>query len=235
MIGVRNVRSGFPFSHPSMVGFLYFYDRILQDVFFLVKIVIFRDKLKNTVVVVCEPCPSITSMRINQRTLLSDYYRFANEDYHNLLTSIKIGDFLEKTHDKDPNIYSDLTEDTILDKGLVLSVSWILSLTRATKIVDSLITEHSVLVFFNCHHPVVDELDRLVSEDNVVTTIFLNLRQNLLEPTSAFSIVNFQDSHLPTNPISRHLTHLSIEYTVIAAKIDKISAANEKGWSTERV
>ena len=218
-----------------MVGFLYFYDRILQDLFFLVKIVIFRDKLKITVVVVCEPCPSITSMRINQRTLSSDYYRFANEDYHNLLNSIKIGDFLEETHDKDPNIYSDLTEGTILDEGLVLSVPWILSLTRAIKIVESLIMDHSVLVFFNRHHLVADELDRLVSGDNVVTTIFLNLRQHLLEPTSTLSIVKFQDYHLPTTPISRQLTHLSIEYTVIVAKIDKISAANEKGWSTERV
>ena len=110
MGGDRNVRFDLIFSQPSVVGLLYVEDGILQKAFLPTKISNFSDRLKTSVVAVCESCSSPTPIKINHRNLFSDAYRFFSGGYHDLFPSIEVGDFLQEAYRVNPDSYPALPE-----------------------------------------------------------------------------------------------------------------------------
>ena len=121
--GDRNIRSDLIFSHPSVVGFLYVDDGILQKVFLPTNISNFRDRLKTSVVAVCGSCSSPTPIKINHRNLFSDVYHFSSGDYHNLFPSVDDGGLLQNVYCVSSGTYPDLPGGLAFNYCLMLSIS----------------------------------------------------------------------------------------------------------------
>ena len=71
-----------------------------------------------------------------------------------------------------------------------------------------------------------------MAENIIVAPPFLDDRYSCLKPAFTSSILHLQKPRLPVTPLFRHLTHPSLEYKVIVAKIDEIIVANEKRLRT---
>ena len=89
-------------------------------------------------------------------------------------------------------------------------------------------SDEGVIELLTRHHPVTGEWGVMMGEAHIVPLPFLDERQSCPIPVVGSSIVHLQEPRLPVTPLFRHLTHPSVEYRLIAGKIDKIVAANEK-------
>ena len=110
----------------------------------------------------------------------------------------------------------------------MLSVPLCIPLSAGAVITEGPVTDDGVVEMLARRHPIADEWVVLMSENYVVTPPFLDDRQNCPVPAYTPSILHLQEPRLPVTPLYRHLTHPSLEYKIIAAKIDEVIAANEK-------
>ena len=92
------------------------------------------------------------------------------------------------------------------------------------------VADEGVVDLLTRHHSITGEWGVLISEgeDHIVSPLFLDSRQKCALPEVGSSIIHFQEPRLPGTPIFRHITHSSLEYRLIAGKIDEIVAANEE-------
>ena len=89
-------------------------------------------------------------------------------------------------------------------------------------------SDEGVIELFTRHHLVAGEWGIMMEEAHIVPPPFLDERQSCPIPVVGSTIVHLQEPRLPMTPLFRHLTHPSVEYRLIAGKIDEIIAANEK-------
>ena len=168
------MRSDIIFSHMGVVGWIYVDDGILQKAFLLTKITNFRDRLQTIVVVVSGSCSSLTPVKVNNRHLFSDTFRFSSGDFHDLFPSFSVDDFLQKAHSSDPDTYPELPGDLQYDDYLMLSVSLFLPLTAGAIIKQGSITDEGIFELLVQHHSVAGEGDVLMTEDQIVAQPFLD-------------------------------------------------------------
>ena len=189
MGGDRNVRSDLIFSHPSVVGLLYVEDGILQKAFLPTKISNFSDRLKTFVVAVFGPSSSPTPIQINRRNLFSDSYRFFSGDYHDLLPSAEVDDFLQEANRVNPDSYPNLPDGVAFAKCNITSVPWCLPLSAGAQITEGSVSDEGVIELLTRYHPVAGEWDFLIEEDHIVSPPFLDARQSCPIPVVGSSII----------------------------------------------
>lgn len=115
----------------------------------------------------------------------------------------------------------------------MLSIPFCLPLTVGALIQEDLITNEDIVELLTQRHLIASDWAVLMAENMIVAPPFLDDRHSCLNPAFTSSIIHLQKPRLlPVRSLFRHLTHPSLEYKVIVAKIDEIIVANEKRLRT---
>ena len=110
----------------------------------------------------------------------------------------------------------------------MISVPLCLPLSASAVITEDPVTDEGVVEMLARHHHIASEWAVLMSENYVVTSPFLDDRQNCPVPAYTPSILKLQEPRLTVAHLYHHLTHPSLEYNIIVAKIDEVVAVHHR-------